>query len=53
MHCLRLNSLNNTWILAAENDVRIHNEEPKILPELIMLWIYTVSVSDYLLILHC
>lgn len=29
MQCLRLNSLNSTWILAAENDARIHNEEPK------------------------
>ena len=27
MHRLRLNSLNSTWILAAEYDARIHNEE--------------------------
>lgn len=37
MHCLRLNSLNSTWILAVENESSIHNEELKILPELIML----------------
>ena len=53
MHCLKLNSLKSTWILAAKNDARIHNEELKILPELILLWIYTLTVSNCLLILLC
>lgn len=33
MQCLKLNSLNGTWIWAAENDANIHNEELKFSPK--------------------